>query len=556
MLQQRRQFRIRCAPSRAGTALVVVLVVIVLLSLAAYSFSEKMVLEAEAADFAARQARARVAADSGVEYAAAILGGETAPGEETNLYHDPAMFGGIFVPDSLGTSGSGMFTILAPAEVDGAAQQVRFGLIDESGKLNLNALTALELEEEVLRDMFREIPGMTEDVADSILDWIDEDGDPRAFGAESDVYQSLVPPYFAKDGPLESLDELLLVNGVTPALLYGEDSNRNGLLDANENDGETSMPLDNADGILDLGWAAYFTVYSRETNLRGDGQPRIDVNDSVLVDLFDMLEEALGPDEAQFIVAYRMFGATNVPPLDESEDGEDGEIDATTDDALRRAAGATARAIAGGDSEPLIKGDMDLTQGPSVEIASLYELVDAEVEAELTSGTTTLTSPWSSDASSLEEAFTLLLDTVTTYSGDSIDGRININQARREVLLGIPEMDPNLVTAITASRQSTGEALDGGGGLRQTSAWLLADGLADVTMMRRLDPYITGRGDVYRIQVIGHSDRAGPVARIDAIIDATSFPPRVTGRRDLSKLGPGYDVLTLLGGQNLSTGAP
>lgn len=537
--------------------MVVVLVVIVLLSLAAYTYSEKMVLEAEAAEFAARQAQARVSADAGIEYAAAMLGGAEDELEEINFYHNPSLFAGV----SVSLQGPGLFTIIAPVETDSTTQQIRYGLIDESGKVNLNYLATLDLEllgigDEEIRDMFAEIPGITDEAVDSVLDWIDEDTDRRQYGAEDDVYQTFVPPYLTKNGKLESLDELLLVNGVTPELLYGEDANRNGLLDANEDDGDLSLPLDNADGLLDLGWSAYFTVHSRESNLRSDGEPRIDVNDSILVDLYDALEVALGEDEAQFIVAYRMFGATNVEPLEDlSEGGATSTGDAATDEALQRLAGGIARQIAGGDGEPVTRGGMDLSQGPSVTVESLYELVDAEVVAQMDSGIQeTLTSPWTSDASSLRDAFTLLLDTVTTYPGDSIDGRININQARREVLLGIPDIEVQLVDSIIASQQidSNGQPLTDQITLRQTSAWLLADGLADVTMMRRLDRYITAKGAVYRLQVLGHSDRMGPVARVDAIIDATSFPPRITGRRDLSELGPGYDLQAVFGTSNIS----
>lgn len=571
MFQRLRQtLRNRPASAREGTALVVVLVVIVLLSLAAYSFSEKMIEEAEAAEFSARQAQARVAADSGIEYVAAILGTPPDSADEINLYHDPASFGGMFVPDSLGSTRDRMFTIVAPVGTGGATQ-VRLGLIDESGKLNLNAIAALELEEEELRNMFLNIPNMTEDVADSILDWIDKDPDPRAFGVESDLYQTLTPPYFAKDGPLESLDELLLVNGVTPQLLYGEDANRNGLLDPNEDDGDLSLPLDNADGVLDPGWAAFFTISSRETNLNINGEAKLDINDSVLVDLFDALEEALGTDEAKFIVAYRRFGATNVEPLDDSSAGGSTTGDATTDQALAQGAAAVAQAIGGGssggggggggsggsgDDEAVTRAGMDLSQGASVSVESVYELIDAEVEAQMEDGTTeTLTSPWTSDAASLATDWPLLLDTVTTYSTDVIEGRININQARYEILLGIPGMESQIADAIVASQDiGTDGAVSDRAGVRQTPAWLLAEGLADVTMMRRLDPYITAKGDVYRVQVLGHSDRVGPVVRVEAVIDATSFPPRVIARRDLSKLGPGYDVLTLLGGANTGGG--
>jgi len=75
------------------------------------------------------------------------------------------------------------------------------------------------------------LPDMTEEIADSILDFVDSDDDRRENGVESNFYSGLNPAYSAKNGPLDSLDELLLVNGVTPELLFGLDTNRNGILD-------------------------------------------------------------------------------------------------------------------------------------------------------------------------------------------------------------------------------------------------------------------------------------------------------------------------------------
>ena len=58
-------------------------------------------------------------------------------------------------------------------------------------------------------------------IAASILDWIDPDNNVHAGGAESSYYQSLDPPYFAKNQPLDDLSELLLVRGVTPEIFLG-----------------------------------------------------------------------------------------------------------------------------------------------------------------------------------------------------------------------------------------------------------------------------------------------------------------------------------------------
>ena len=60
-----------------------------------------------------------------------------------------------------------------------------------------------------------------EELAHCLLDWIDSDsffGHPQ-YGAEDSYYGDLKYPYEAKDKPYESMEELLLVKGMTPALL-------------------------------------------------------------------------------------------------------------------------------------------------------------------------------------------------------------------------------------------------------------------------------------------------------------------------------------------------
>src|SRR5262249_10422864 len=147
-------------------------------------------------------------------------------------------------------------------------------------------------------DILMTLPNMTEDIANSILDWLDPDDSPRTSGAENDYYQSLSQPYSCKNGPLDSLEELLLVKGVTPQLLFGNDRNRNGILDADEEDS----------GNLDLGWSAYLTVYTHELNLDSQGNQRIYVNDSDLNTLSQNLTSAVGQDLANYIIAYRLYG--------------------------------------------------------------------------------------------------------------------------------------------------------------------------------------------------------------------------------------------------------
>jgi general secretion pathway protein K len=57
-----------------------------------------------------------------------------------------------------------------------------------------------------------------------IQDWIDRDDETHVNGAESEYYQTLNPPYYPKNGPIDDLSELLLVKGVTADLYWGPNS--------------------------------------------------------------------------------------------------------------------------------------------------------------------------------------------------------------------------------------------------------------------------------------------------------------------------------------------
>ncbi len=59
-------------------------------------------------------------------------------------------------------------------------------------------------------------------IVDAIVDWIDTDERESDNGAESSYYQGLKKPYECRNGPIRYIEELLLVKGVTPELLFGE----------------------------------------------------------------------------------------------------------------------------------------------------------------------------------------------------------------------------------------------------------------------------------------------------------------------------------------------
>src|SRR5258705_10865046 len=205
----------------------------------------------------------------------------------------------------------GRFTIFTPdLTADGYSGGTRYGLENESARLNLNTVLLADIAQQGnAKKILMGLPGMTDTIADAILDWIDPDDDQRDSGAERDYYTALDPPYAPRNGPLGSIEELLLVKGVTPALLFGADLNRNGAVDGNEQNLANIDNVANSNGVLNRGWAAYLTVDSAEANVRADGKPKIDLNMDKLDDLHKQLLEVLDKDQADFIIAFRQGGA-------------------------------------------------------------------------------------------------------------------------------------------------------------------------------------------------------------------------------------------------------
>jgi len=95
-------------------------------------------------------------------------------------------------------------------------------VMSEAGKVNINLVP-----ESLLRKIMGNLglEGEQRDiVVDSIMDWRDPDDLHRINGAENDYYLSLKEPYNCKNGDLSSIEELLLIRGVTPDLFNGKRS--------------------------------------------------------------------------------------------------------------------------------------------------------------------------------------------------------------------------------------------------------------------------------------------------------------------------------------------
>lgn len=131
----------------------------------------------------------------------------------------------------------------------GEEAQLGVAVADLSGRLQVNALgrgaagqgnagtreaRALQRYREVWRRFLasgRFAIGREEidPLLDALADWVDKDRNERTLGAEDAFYQAQDPPYAPANGPIRFVEELLLVRGMSRALLYG-DAEHEGIL--------------------------------------------------------------------------------------------------------------------------------------------------------------------------------------------------------------------------------------------------------------------------------------------------------------------------------------
>ena len=199
----------------AGVALAMVMIAIGVFSFLAAALWMMMKVETMLAHKADNEEQLLWLGRSGVEYARWILSQESSIAGQPYDSLNQIWAGG---PGGLGETNS----VLAGISLDNyqiGDGTVSLKIIDRERFANINTANAQELQQTLT------LMGVDADslsvVSDSILDWIDTDDAQRLAGAESDYYQSLLPPYYAKNAPMDDLSELLLVKAVTPEMYYG-----------------------------------------------------------------------------------------------------------------------------------------------------------------------------------------------------------------------------------------------------------------------------------------------------------------------------------------------
>ncbi|MDA7510223.1 type II secretion system protein GspK [Verrucomicrobia bacterium] len=266
-----------------GSVLIIVLWISLGLVTIALLFGHSMMLEFRAAENRAAGWQAEQAVEAGLRYAIYLIKNLEEPGSIPVL--ETFQSGPVAL-------GEAYFWYIGRANSYLSTVEPFFGIQDEAAKLNLNTATV---------EMLEVLPYMTPQFAAAIVDWRDEDEDPTENGAETETYLQLTPAYEAKNAPFDSIDELHMVYGGQPEFLYGEDINRNGVLDLNENDGDVTYPPDNQDGRLDPGILEYVTVYTTKPDTEAEGSQAIDLNNDEDDQLEELLEETFGSERADEI---------------------------------------------------------------------------------------------------------------------------------------------------------------------------------------------------------------------------------------------------------------
>lgn len=269
--------------TQRAQALVPVLFVVLVLTALAVTLTGTARREARAADNYLREVQEYYIARGAVLYAAAELQQTTAGGATLPTLTPP--------PD---TDANGWTQL--------GAGWYKVEIVDTTSRVNINMADAASLAK---LPVFQEDPSL----AAAVVDWRDADDQPTnlngAIGAESDYYGALNPPYAAKNAPFDTVDELLLVRGMTPEILYGIGARNPSPLTEGTSSGsqtESTLPLNEM-----------LTTYSRERNVAADGTPRVNIKTATLEDLQQKL--GLSRRQAERIVNGRGQNGANLKSI-------------------------------------------------------------------------------------------------------------------------------------------------------------------------------------------------------------------------------------------------
>ena len=479
--------------TRRGLILPVVMLMVILLIMLGAGFAFHVNAQVMAGRANLDRVQARLVADSGIQRVMLLL--RTERYDVNTWYNNEELLRGIIVWRSgdrpVSTYGeqdeledreyAWRFSIMADDPEDDEIR-VRYGITDEASKLNLLRCSGSQFRELLLQVAPEETN--IDELVDAFSDWRDMDDEPEPNGAEADYYASLTPAYHCRNANLQTVEELLLIRGFTPQLLWGEDYDRNGLLTENEDDGDARFPMDNSDGKLNRGLLPYVTVYSADANVANDNTPRI----SFIGSNVDRaaLEEYFDDDIVDYIIQ----------------------------------AGASSDA-----------------QTKLTSPAALYSV-------ELTSGSGEGAVPIDNPLLSRMDLLPVVLDRLTTIAVPALLGRININTAPGPVLRAIDLTDVEISTVLSVRRELESEAKETIAWLlTETGGVFDNERFAELAPLLCARPRQFTIESIGYLERDG-GERIGTAARIQAVIDMRGHVGQMIYYRDLTEIGIGYPLRT------------
>jgi DNA uptake protein ComE-like DNA-binding protein len=388
---------------------------------------------------------------------------------------------------------------------------------DEGAKLNVNVATRAQLAN---------IPGMSPDVVDAIVDWRDTNDNVEGLGAESDYYTNRSMGYRPRNGPFRSIAELELVAGCWPKYVRGEDWNLNGRLDPNEDDGPRSFPDDKPDGRLDAGWSQYLTALSRQSpmSLSGNEKFRLGAADP------DTLMKAAGVDDAQAkaLIAWagqgsnrpEMLLATPLSQLASGQQGQGSNARGGTGNARGGGGGGSAGNASlgtGADSSGARSGGSSRSGGAGQQATS-----GRSSGGRGASGTDGRAAVRDLDAPQLRA---ILREASNDSFAQRVPGRININTAPVALLKEVMQIDPRVADAIVARRNSSPRGIASIADLQGMSGLTPA-------LLTQIAQQFDVTSSVYTVTSRGRSASTGAEVEIEAIVDRSTNPATIVSYRE------------------------
>lgn len=481
---------------RSGFATLLVLLVITVLSLAVYSFANQTFLEHSASRASIRQVQSRLTAFSGIDTLRSQI--QQANGLQFHhLVNANHWKQAVPVAPEFSEFETALYRQIS-------RQELIPGLQSESAKLNINSLDLSRAAEVSSRGRLVALPNVTPQMADALLDWLDADNEPRAFGAEAAWYAENSPHARPDNGPIRTLHRLTLVRGFDERLVFGEDTNNNGWLDWNESDGDRQPPNDNGDSVLNRGLTQYLTLNAFESNLDSRGNKKINLNNNDLVDLHAQISNRFDERAANFVVAYRLDGPV-VPAGEVDLKDLRRELDSSFDtriDAQLNVSGEQKDFRKAPRRVQTRKGGIALDRSPLYRIKSVVDLVGVSVITLIDGSEKLLTSPWELSGADAHDVLLKLEDAFAITDEDRLRGRLDINQASAEVLVTIPGLSLASAQAIVATRNRSqnGAANDS----FRSVYWLIENNITSLDELRRIAEFITVKGAIYSGYAAGH----------------------------------------------------